>query len=607
MAGRARVFHRDSSRNEFSSQYHSIFGFEVACHIRDKAALFDNVDRHLVEGGHLLLADFVATGLSAIDHDESSSYLVTSAAWLGLFKRHHLRLVECIDVSPEVSNVFGDPDPAGSIARIRTDFGDEVAASVRAYVSLGELFQRGLVRYVLLVARKEPATPGDELEAHNAGLLGRPQTYSEALAGEAAPFEEMPVPGEGPFADHLLNGAAAAPASALIALLIAASPTGSLRGIRFPLPLWLSDSRQARLRIRRGTGPAELLTVESRATSGAPWVAHLLAQAGPDELPTPPAVSIAAELQACSEVVDGEVFYARLAQRGVTLGSSLRVLSRINRRDGAAVGTLDPRRIVGANPATTAEALDACFQVLGAAVPTRLADATDVLGVPTGIETLTVDPTAGTITSCLVTIEDSSASTLLADARLVDDDGRTALLLAGLKLERVPAAQLAPPIPPDWFYTVEWRRQERTNDTPVAPGSFLIFADRGGVGTALAIELAQRGRRAVLIEAGESRARPTLPLGIGREPIRAVIFLSGLDARLEGSAGSRARCRNHTLSNGVGTDAGDPAERVRCADVDRHGGSTIGCRRAGRAGRCGALGSRPRAGAGGIRRVGRSG
>jgi NAD(P)-dependent dehydrogenase (short-subunit alcohol dehydrogenase family)/acyl carrier protein len=104
-----------------------------------------------------------------------------------------------------------------------------------------------------------------------------------------------------------------------------------------------------------------------------------------------------------------------------------------------------------------------------------------------------------------------------------------------------------------WLYELEWRRKPRVRKTPEAPARrskpWLIFADRGGVGLALAESLETRGESCVLVFAGDSfqmqsdrrfsvapgrseDVQQLLEAVLGREDpsCRGMIYLWGLDA-----------------------------------------------------------------------------
>jgi acyl transferase domain-containing protein/acyl carrier protein len=109
----------------------------------------------------------------------------------------------------------------------------------------------------------------------------------------------------------------------------------------------------------------------------------------------------------------------------------------------------------------------------------------------------------------------------------------------------------------DWLYQVEWqpkpqRLQTVLHETQVhEPGSWLVFADLGGVGQALAELLQRRGQNCILVHAGEAyrtletgswSINPTNPgdferlfqevLGTSIPPLRGIVHLWSLEVAL---------------------------------------------------------------------------
>ena len=186
---RVKIFHADSAREPFAGMYDAIFGVEVACHIRDKQGLLANVGGHLRAGGTLVLADFVSMASFDIDHEEALSFLATGERWVAALTGGGLRLVGCVDVSPQIANFLHDPDFAANLEVVARHGGDPgLRASFKSYDQLSKLLQRGMVRYVLMTARRDAGASAAALERANraalAAMVGYPEAVA-ALAGEA--------------------------------------------------------------------------------------------------------------------------------------------------------------------------------------------------------------------------------------------------------------------------------------------------------------------------------------------------------------------------------------------------------------------------------------
>lgn len=154
--GRVVIHCRDSARDAFPGPFDLAIGFEVAHHIADKEALFANLAAALVPGGTLLLADCVADTVAPIDLVEVGSHTWPCGDYADLFARHGLELVECVDCSAEIANFLHDPDLDDMLARERDKNGavDLVEAVQRSWDGFGHALREGLVRYVLITARR---------------------------------------------------------------------------------------------------------------------------------------------------------------------------------------------------------------------------------------------------------------------------------------------------------------------------------------------------------------------------------------------------------------------------------------------------------------------
>ncbi len=181
---RVRVHHRDSAKDDFPGTYELILGFEVAGLIREKAALFSNIERHLAAGGALLLADFVANTVSPIEVHETSTFSSTKAEWSKLLAGSHLRLVEGVDVSPEIANCLHDPGYAEILARVarEMDLDDVTRRSFESYENVYRALRAGIISYVLFHIQRDPFSRTDELEDFNTERLERLAPYS-AIVG----------------------------------------------------------------------------------------------------------------------------------------------------------------------------------------------------------------------------------------------------------------------------------------------------------------------------------------------------------------------------------------------------------------------------------------
>ncbi|MEZ4867757.1 MAG: type I polyketide synthase [Caldilineaceae bacterium] len=207
LQARVQVFNRDSARDPFPDQYDLVFGFEVAHHIKDKAALFANLANHTTANGYLVLADFISNASFAIEHEATSSYFITKEEWVALLSQHHFVLSHGIDISQEVANYLYDPDFDKTLAELmQPQQNQDISAALHSYDRLGQLFRQGLASYVLLTGRKSEL-PAAELMDLNRKVLDTLTSYAESaesqwlyeVAWEASPNQpDLQAPGEGP-------------------------------------------------------------------------------------------------------------------------------------------------------------------------------------------------------------------------------------------------------------------------------------------------------------------------------------------------------------------------------------------------------------------------
>ena len=180
---RVSIYNCDSSKDEFPGHYDLVIGFEVAHYVDEKHKLFSNIDRHLADGGFLVLADFVANTVSEIRDEATSSYFPTAKQWSDLLASYKLRVVECVDVSQEMSNFLHDPDAAANLDLLGTRAADQGAARrhFASYDGLGRLFRKKLCMYGLITIQKDRYLSKEAIATINRERLATPTPYAEAV------------------------------------------------------------------------------------------------------------------------------------------------------------------------------------------------------------------------------------------------------------------------------------------------------------------------------------------------------------------------------------------------------------------------------------------
>ena len=253
----------------------------------------------------------------------------------------------------------------------------------------------------------------------------------------------------------------------------------------------------------------------SSQQNGQPGVAHAEAN---DE-------SLQSVQQRCQEEVALDAFYQRLEQHGIELNEDYRSIRQLWRRDGEALGRVSlvpaferERERYQVHPTM----LDSCLQVLTSALPQSLGAGEGGLYLPVGLQSFKLHERPGKVVWSHATLDQQirlDATTLEGHVRIFSEDGRLLIEAKGIQLQR--SAPLAPPVPTvdlsSWLYELRWEKQgfivgEQTNSPEERSGTWLIFADRQGVGQRLAQRLQTRGQECALVQAGSHYGE----LGSGR-------------------------------------------------------------------------------------------
>jgi myxalamid-type polyketide synthase MxaB len=270
------------------------------------------------------------------------------------------------------------------------------------------------------------------------------------------------------------------------------------------------------------------------------------------------------EIQArCQEELPVGAYYQQLRERGLEYGPSFQGIEQLWRGEGEVLGRIKlPEMLLpeaGAyhlHPAF----LDACLQVFVAILDDDQAQFVDGgTYLPVGLGHFQF---FGRSSTCLwgharIRPGDGlNQETVTGDLYLFDETGQVVVEVKDQFFKRVGREVLqraADRRLSDWLYEIEWLPQDRQQAPepvqPDLPGNWLIFADRGGVGAALAALLEARGERCVIVFPGEAfeipeeghwRINPAQPedfqrllretLAADKPLCRGVIHLWGLEA-----------------------------------------------------------------------------
>ncbi|NEO74081.1 SDR family NAD(P)-dependent oxidoreductase, partial [Moorena sp. SIO3H5] len=178
---RVKILNQDSSKDEFPDNYDLMYGFEVICHIRNKNKLFLNIGNHLNNNGYFVVADFISNASFAIDYDAHSSYLITKQEWLNLLSENHLKVIDYVDISPEVANGLYDSNFQDNLEYVckKWNFTENTIVGFQSYQNLYKMLRKGLVSYVVLTAQKQNDLPANEIYQLNQQKLETPLYFSD--------------------------------------------------------------------------------------------------------------------------------------------------------------------------------------------------------------------------------------------------------------------------------------------------------------------------------------------------------------------------------------------------------------------------------------------
>ncbi|HYO54310.1 type I polyketide synthase [Archangium sp.] len=449
-------------------------------------------------------------------------------------------------------------------------------------------------------------------------LRGRPVSVAYGLEGWIFELElsSTSLPWLGA---HRLGGVAVVPASVLIELGLSAAAEAQgagpriLADVEFERALVLPEAerRVVQVHVSPTSDGQHVFHIHSRAAGGAAreagWVRHC--RGGLRTTGALPGASVAIEAvrARCAQQVPGPAIYEELDRRDVQYEAPLRTLGEVWRRPGEALGlvALGPELVQESGQYQLHPALlDAGLQTLALALSAGADGA--ALFMPVSIEAIECVPGRADVKWAHVSLAPAASPEERVGAlELLDGEGRVVAAARGVRLRRVAAERLLEVLgearSQDWFHDVTWEARP-VGATQPGPADWIVFLDRGGLGTTLVEAIARQGHPCVTVTAGESFQRldarrfvvdPKRPEDMERlvrelpAPSAGhegrVVYLWGLDAVLdeqggtpEASAaplhlvralmGARGRARLWVVTRGAQV-TGAAAERVSLAQA----------------------------------------
>src|SRR5579859_371206 len=334
--------------------------------------------------------------------------------------------------------------------------------------------------------------------------------------------------------DHRIQGVAVLPASAYVEMALAAAveifeaQPITLKDIEFRKALFLPEGGNHTIQVILSQGADGAASFRNYSRPGGAvhskksWRLHATGKVclQPDNGTITPAAGqeTLTEMQTrCAEKISGQDYYRKLGESGVHYGPFFQSIAQLWRNNGDVLGEVHVPDGPEAefhgfqiHPAV----LDAGLQVLGAAIA---AEATENgrpgIYLPTRINQFRVHGRPGRHLWSHTRVQHREAAAITGEVQLLDEAGRVAVEIQGLRFEYLgeDAPRAAVDHLDDCLYEFQWQPKERAagkSSAPASRASWLIFADRAGVGDALSALLAARGERSVLVSRGETYEQP---------------------------------------------------------------------------------------------------
>lgn len=310
-----------------------------------------------------------------------------------------------------------------------------------------------------------------------------------------------------------------------------------------------------------GDGRCKLRLLSTEAETNAAWILHIEADVETDTAPVAPPRDLAGLRASCPRPVPVERYYPAIRAFGLEYGAAFRGIRELWQGEAQALSRVVLPDAVDSTPYALQPAfLDACLHIYPALAEAHAdfsapVDDPSRSFLPISLERVQVlQPGKREAWVHAVRRAGATADAMTIDITLLDDAGAEIAVLEGLLVRRLnkeamqPSSQELSPLF-DSMYQVAWEERPLAQPTPreEAPGRWLVFADQGGVGTALAEELRARGQDcqvvlhdAVKLGGREVSLDPDQPamfhrlvrdyFGVPGVSYRNVVYLWGLDA-----------------------------------------------------------------------------
>ncbi|QSQ15456.1 type I polyketide synthase [Myxococcus landrumensis] len=364
------------------------------------------------------------------------------------------------------------------------------------------------------------ATQGRRVGGVGHPLLGT--SFTTSVQRGARFWESALAPTEPSYlADHRVGGAVILPATAYLEMALSAAhelfgdAACELVGTSFKEALLFPEGQTRTVQTALtddGEGSvAFLLSSQMTGDAGKGWLSHAAGRIR----------KTGSELERATESLDGirercgtsvarEAYYEALASRGVTYGPRFQGVQQVWRGSGEALGHVRlPEHLVAKAGAYRIHPvlLDACFQVVAAAVDEASVGGNTGPAVPVLLEALRVHERPGAEVFCHVRSragQQEQGAALDFDLVLMDVSGRVFVEARGLRMRRLEAAASERDAH-DLFFGQEWRRAPEP-EAPAADarvsGRWLLLGEGGELADAVESLLRARQEEVLRVDAG---------------------------------------------------------------------------------------------------------
>ncbi|MEM8809152.1 MAG: SDR family oxidoreductase [Cyanobacteria bacterium P01_G01_bin.38] len=359
----------------------------------------------------------------------------------------------------------------------------------------GYPFQRQ--RYWVEVSSRV-TTPGLALNPSTHPLLGQ----RLALAGlkDVRFTTQLSIAHQPYLQDHQIYQQVIVPATAYLEMALAAGQQAlkqqavQLQSVSIQQPLMLLGTQPQTVQVvlspeadLEKTFRFEIFSLSEPQDEDPVWTCHAAGQVGAADSPLDvSAVDLSQLEQQYGEPVSTDAFYQQLTSQGMAYGPSFQGVQQLRPAETSVLGEVSLPDEIDTNGYCLHPALlDACFQVLGALMPSG----EDAAYLPVAIEQLSVTGSVqGKLWSQVElqsdeqTAKKSKRRNIVVNISLFDAAGEPVAKLQGLSLKRVPKRVLQRVLQQDteenWLYRIDWQPVGApTAEPPNATDHWLVFAE----------------------------------------------------------------------------------------------------------------------------------